>query len=79
MGCVDSLRNPHYNPSMPRVSRLREEKRRVTRARDAALTPRRRLELGAAHVAAARAFFMAGMAARGFSPEEALRAWRRAG
>ncbi|MBI4423020.1 MAG: hypothetical protein HY554_04805 [Elusimicrobia bacterium] len=61
---------------MKGLSRLREEKRRLSRARDAALSPRQRLEAGAAQALAARRLFMAGMAARGFSREEALRVWR---
>lgn len=64
---------------MPRFSRLRAEKNRLTEERDAALTPRQRMELGAVQMAAAREVFMAGMTARGFSPQEALRAWRRSG
>lgn len=64
---------------MARVSRLREEKRRVRRERDAAVPPEKRMELGAIYLAAARKLFMAGMTTRGFSVAEAERIWRRAG
>lgn len=67
-----------YNQSVKKLPSLREEKRRLLRVRDAALSPRRRLEVGAAQSAAARTLFMAGMAARGFSRAAALRAWRSA-
>lgn len=64
---------------MAKFSPLRAEKRRLALARDAALTPHQRLELGAAQLAAARTLFMAGLAACGFSRQEALREWRRSG
>lgn len=64
---------------MPRVSRFRSEKQRLLSARDAALSPRERMELGAVYMAAARTLFMAGMAARGFTRQEALKEWRRSG
>lgn len=44
--------------------------------RDAAMSPGQRVRLGSAQTAAARAVFMAGMAARGFTRAEALRAWK---
>lgn len=56
----------------------REKKRRLLVLRDASLTPRDRARLGAAQLTAARTVFMAGMAARGFTRAEALRAWRTA-
>lgn len=75
---VDSPEKARYNQGVERISRLRAEKKRLVASRDAALSPEKRLRLGAAHVAAARALFMAGLAARGFSRREALREWRRA-
>lgn len=75
---VDRVGPPRYNHRMKKLPRLRAEKRRLLRVRDAALSPRRRLEVGAAQSTAARTLFMAGMAARGFSRSEALRAWRDA-
>ncbi len=75
---VDKTEGPRYNQGVNRLAKLRAEKRRLLRARDAALTPTRRMELGAAQSAAARTVFMAGMAARGFSRAEAVRAWRAA-
>lgn len=64
---------------MPRISKLREEKRRLIAARDGSLTPRRRLELGAAQAQAARTLFFAGLKALGFSRAQALREWRHTG
>jgi len=69
---------PRYNQSVRKRPHLRSEKRRLLRARDAALSPRRRMEIGAAQTAAARTLFMAGMSARGFSRSQALRVWRSA-
>ena len=67
-----------YNQRVKKLPSLRAAKRRLLRDRDAALSPRRRMEVGAAQSAAARTLFMAGMAARGFSRSEALSAWRSA-
>ena len=75
---VDTDGKARYNQKMRKLARLRNEKRRLLGERDAALSPRRRMELGVVQASAARAVFMAGMAARGFNREEALREWRRA-
>ena len=75
---VDNNRNLRYNQKVKKLGGLRAAKRRLLRARDEALGPRRRLEVGAVQTSAARVVFMAGMAARGFSRQEAIRAWRSA-
>ena len=59
-------------------SPYREKKDRLLVLRDRALAPHDRVRLGAAQATAARVVFMAGMAARGFTRAEALRAWRDA-
>jgi hypothetical protein len=63
---------------MKRATDYRENKKKQLLVRDASLSPRERVHLGAAQTVAARTVFMAGMAARGFTRAEALRAWRSA-
>lgn len=67
-----------YNHEMKRGTGYRVKKKKLLLLRDASLSPRNRVHLGAAQAAAARTVFMAGMAARGFTRAEALRAWRSA-
>jgi hypothetical protein len=64
---------------MQRLPKLRAEKKRLLVVRDAALGPAGRVKSAAALSTAARKVFMAGMAARGFTPAEARAAWRERG
>jgi hypothetical protein len=66
----------HYNHKMKRMTSYRAKKRDLLLVRDAAMGPRERVRLGSVQAVAARTVFMAGMAARGFTRAEALRAWR---
>ena len=67
-----------YNHKMKENRPYREKKKGLLLLRDASLSPRDRMRLGAVQTTAAKTVFMAGMAVRGFTRAEALRAWRSA-